>query len=55
MRTGKDSVLGHFSRSALVNKRIEPFWSKFVDIPGWWKSFFQYMVDLEIFDLSEPT
>ena len=34
-----------------VNQRIESYWSKFVvDRPGWWKSFFQYMVDLEIFD-----
>ena len=31
------------------------YWSKFVvDRPGWWKSFFQDMVDLEIFYPSEP-
>ena len=31
------------------------YWSKFVvDRPGWWKSFFQNMVDLEIFYPSEP-
>ena len=26
--------------SSSVNKRIESYWSKFVDRPGWWKSFF---------------
>ena len=41
--------------SSPVNQRIESYWSKFlVDRPGWWKSFFQDMVDLEIFDPSEP-
>ena len=36
-----------------VSQRIESYWSKFVvDLPGWWKSFFKGMVDLEIFDPS---
>ena len=41
--------------SSPVNQRIESYWSKFVlDRPGWCKSFFKDMVDLEIFDPSEP-
>ena len=41
--------------SSPINQRIESYWSKYaVDRPGWWKSFFQYMVDLEILDPSEP-
>ena len=38
-----------------VNQCIKSYWSKFlVDRPGLWKSLFQDMVDLEIFDPSEP-
>ena len=41
--------------SSPVNQPIESYRSKFVvDKPGWWKSFFQDMVDFEIFDPSEP-
>ena len=41
--------------SSPVNRRIESYWSKFVvDTTGWWKSFFQDMVDSKIFDPSEP-
>ena len=41
--------------SSPVNQRIESYWSKFVlDRPGWCKSFFKDMVDLEIFDPNEP-
>ena len=50
-------VLHYFSMvSSPVNQRIESYWSKFIaDRPGWWKSFFQDMVDLKIFDPSEPS
>ena len=38
-----------------VNQCVESYWSKFVvDRPGRVKSFFQDMVDLKIFDTSEP-
>ena len=58
MRLNDDTgdALNSFSIvSSPVNQRIESYWSKFVvDRPGWWKSFFQDMVDLELFDPSEP-
>ena len=49
-------VLHYFSiRSSFFNQRIECYWSRFaVDRPGWWKPFFQDMVDLEMFYPSEP-
>ena len=41
--------------SSPVNQCVESYWSKFVvDRPGRGKSFFQDMVDLKIFDTSEP-
>ena len=40
--------------SSPVNQRSVSYWSKFVvDRCGWWKSFFQDMIDLEIIDPDE--
>ena len=38
-----------------ANKRIEGFWSIFLrDKIGWWKQFFQDMVDLGLFSNDDP-
>lgn len=41
--------------SSPVNQRIESYWSKLrKDRPGWWKSFFEDMIDLELFNADNP-
>ena len=38
-----------------MNQRIEAYWLNFrKDRPGWWKHFLQVLVDLELFDPSDP-
>ena len=52
---GADDPLSTFSMTASpLNQRIEVYWSKLrQDRPGWWKSFFQDMVDLELCDPTD--
>ena len=38
-----------------MNERIEAYWSNFrKNRLGWWKHFLQDLVDLELFDPSDP-
>ena len=49
---GAEDPLSTFSITTLpLSQRIETYWSKLrQDSPGWWKSFFQDMVDLGLYD-----
>ena len=52
---GAENPFNTFSiTTSPLNQRIEAYWSKLrQDRPGWWKSFFQDMVDLELYDPSD--
>ena len=53
--SGINAVRSFSIISSPLNQRIESYWSKLrQDRPGWWKSFFQDMVDLELFNASDP-
>ena len=53
---GAENPFNTFSiTTSPLNQRIEAYWSKLrQDRPGWWKSFFQDMVDLELYNPSDP-
>ena len=53
---GSDPYLESFSIvTSPANQKIEAFWSiLFRDKIGWWKRFFQDMVDLDLFSNDDP-
>ena len=52
---GAEDPLSTFSiTTSPLNQRIEAYWSKLrQDRPGWWKSFFQDMIDLGLYDPTD--
>ena len=51
-----ENIIGSFSIvTSPLNQRIEAYWSKLKqDRMGWWKRLFQDMLDLDMFDPSDP-
>ena len=49
---GADNPLNTFSiTTSPLNQRIEAYWSKLrKDRMGWWESFFQDMVDMDLYN-----
>jgi len=54
--SNEENVLGSFSIvTSPLNQRIESYWSKLKqDRIGWWRRFFLDMMDLDMFDPSDP-